>query len=86
LIATGKVVHSDKEGEESVAVQTTVTFICIGVDNGIFLDLIVHGNRYNLLGYAAVEGKGKIRRKDDDTVEVTSIKGLPLKGLIQSRA
>lgn len=78
LIATGRVVHSDKEGEESVAVQTTVTFICIGVDNGVFLDLIIHGNRHSLLGYAAVEGKGKMRRKNDESVEVTSIKGISL--------
>ena len=83
LIATGRVVHSDKEGEESVAVQNTVTFICIGVDNGIFLDLVVHGNRYNLLGYAAVEGRGKIKRKNDESVEVTSIKGVSLTTLVK---
>jgi hypothetical protein len=79
LIATGRIVHNDKEGEESMGVQNTVTFLCIGVDNGIFLDLVIHGNKRHLLGYALVEGKGKIRRETDESVEVSSIRGVPLR-------
>jgi hypothetical protein len=81
LIATGRVIRSDKEGDESESYQHTVTFLCIGVDNGVFLDLMIHGAKGHLLGYVAVEGKGKVRRKGDDSVEVTSIKGVSLKTL-----
>jgi hypothetical protein len=79
LIATGRVVRSDQDGEESSAVQTAVTFLCIGVDKGSFLDLVVHGNKWSLLGYAAVEGKG---RKKHDSVEVLQIKGVSLRALV----
>lgn len=81
LIATGRVCRSDTDGEESSQVQNTVTFLCIGVDNGIFLDLVIHGNKWQLLGYAAVEGKGKVRNPTDESVEVTTIKGISLKAL-----
>lgn len=79
LIATGRVIRSDQDGEESSAVQTTVTFLSIGVDNGSFLDLVIHGNKWSLLGYAAVEGKGRMK---NDSVEVLQIKGVSLRTLV----
>ena len=82
LIATGRVCRSETDGEESSQMQNTVTFLCIGVDNGIYMDVIIHGNKGQLLGYAAVEGKGKLRNLNDESVEVLSIKGVSLKTLI----
>jgi error-prone DNA polymerase len=82
LIATGRVVRCDTDGEESADVKHSVTMLCIGYDNGKFLDLIIQGTKGHLLGYAAVEGKGKCRRPDsEDHIEVTSIKGVSLRAL-----
>lgn len=82
LIATGRVVRCDTDGDESTDVKHSVTMLCIGYDNGKFLDLVIHGAKGHLLGYAAVEGKGKCRRPDsEDHIEVTSIKGVSLRTL-----
>lgn len=83
LIATGRVVRCDTDGEESESVAAAVTFLCIGYDNNKYMDLVIHGAKYNLLGYVAVEGKGKTRRPEsDDRLEVTSIKGIALNSLL----
>jgi len=83
LIATGRVVRCDTDGEESESTAHAVTFLCIGYDNNKYLDLVIHGAKYNLLGYIAVEGKGKTTRPlSDDRLEVTSIKGVSLHSLL----
>jgi hypothetical protein len=84
LIATGRVVRCETDGEEAMSsAGHCVTFICIGYDNGKFMDLIIHGAKGHLLGYTAVEGKGKTKRPDsDDALEVTSIKGVSLRHLL----
>jgi hypothetical protein len=80
LIACGRVVYSEVDGEESA--QSNVTFLCVGYDNGKYMDLIVHGKKGWLLGYAAVTGTAKTRHPDrDDGLEVVSIKGVGLKTL-----
>ena len=87
LIATGRVVRCETDGDEAVSGGggKTITFLCIGYDNGKFMDLMVHGAKGHLLGFTAVEGKGKIRRPDsEDTVEVLSIKGVSLNSLTKA--
>jgi DNA polymerase III alpha subunit len=80
LIACGRVVHSEVDGEEST--QSNATFLCVGYDNGKYMDLIVHGKKGWLLGYAAVTGVAKTRHPDrDDGLEVQSIKGVGLRAL-----
>ena len=84
LIATGRIVRSETEGEESSSYSHTVTFLCIGVDNGKFLDLVIHGAKGYLLGYAAVEGYGKTSRPNsDESLEVQSIKGVSLQSIVK---
>jgi hypothetical protein len=83
LIACGRVVYSEVDGEESA--QSNVTFLCVGYDNGKYLDLIVHGKKGWLLGFSAVQGVAKTRYPDrDDGLEVVSIKGIGLKTLALS--
>ena len=84
LIATGRVVRCETDGEEAMSTAGhCVTFICIGYDNGKFMDLIIHGAKGHLLGYTAVEGKAKTKRPDsDEALEVTSIKGVSLRQLL----
>jgi hypothetical protein len=85
LIATGRIVRCETDGEEasSVAASHCITFLCIGYDNGKFMDLIIHGAKGFLLGCAAVEGKAKTLRPDtDEALEVVSIKGVSLKSLL----
>jgi hypothetical protein len=80
LIACGRVVYSEVDGEESA--QSNVTFLCVGYDNGKYLDLIVHGKKGWLLGFAAVEGTARTRNPDrDDGLEVVTIKGVGLRAL-----
>lgn len=83
LLATGRIVRSETDGEESYPTQSTLTFLCIGVDNGDFLDLVVKGGKGHLLGYAAVEGKGILR---NDTVDVQTIRPMRLSALSSSSA
>lgn len=85
LIATGRVVRCETDGEEGIteAANHCVTFLCIGYDNGKFMDLIIHGAKGFLLGFTAVEGKAKTKRPDsDEALEVISIKGVSLKSLL----
>lgn len=80
LIACGRVVYSEVDGEESA--QSNVTFLCVGYENGKYMDMIVHGKKGWLLGYAAVTGVAKTRHPDrDDGLEVVSIKGVGLRTL-----
>jgi len=73
-------VYSEVDGEESA--QSNVTFLCVGYENGKYMDLIIHGKKGWLLGYAAVTGTAKTRHPDrDDGLEVTTIKGVGLKTL-----
>jgi hypothetical protein len=81
LIACGRVVYSEVDGEES-APQSNVTFLCVGYDNGKYMDLIVHGKKGWLLGFSAVQGTARTRHPDrDDGLEVVSIKGVGLRTL-----
>jgi hypothetical protein len=85
LIATGRVVHRDTDGEESSDVNN-VTLICIGTDNGVYVDLIMKGNKGHLLGYVAV--KGTATTTDSrlcEHLEVDTIRGVSLKQLLDSR-
>jgi hypothetical protein len=80
LIACGRVVYSEVDGEESA--QSNVTFLCVGYDNGKYMDLIAHGKKAWLLGFAAVEGTARTRNPDrDDGLEIVSIKGVGLRTL-----
>jgi len=80
LIACGRVVYSEVDGEECA--QSNVTFLCVGYDNGKYLDLIVHGKKGWLLGFSAVTGTARTKNPDrDDGLEVVSIKGISLKAL-----
>jgi hypothetical protein len=81
LIACGRVVYSDVDGEESA--QSNVTFLCVGYENGKYLDLIIHGKKGWLLGFSAVQGVAKTHNPDlEEGLEVVSIKGIGLKSLI----
>jgi DNA polymerase III alpha subunit len=81
LIACGRVVYSEVDGEESA--QSNVTFLCVGYDNGKYLDLIVHGKKSWLLGFAAVTGTARTRHPDrNDGLEVVTIKGISLRTLL----
>ena len=83
LIATGRIVRSETDGEESLSHSHTVTFLCIGYENGKFMDLVIHGAKGALLGYAAVEGYGITSRPNtDDSLEVKTIKGTSLNSII----
>jgi hypothetical protein len=85
LVATGRVVRCETDGEEAVSTQHCITFLCIGYDNGKFVDLVVHGARGYLLGFAAVEGVAKTRRPDtDEALEVKEIKGISLATLLST--
>ena len=87
LIATGRVVRCETEGEESFATTHAITFLCIGVENGKYLDLIIHGAKGHLLGYAAVMGVARTKRPDsEDALEVQSIRGVSLRTLAFSEA
>jgi hypothetical protein len=81
LIACGRVVYSGVDGEESA--QSNVTFLCVGYENGKYLDLIIHGKKGWLLGFSAVQGVAKTHNPDlEEGLEVVSIKGIGLKSLI----
>jgi len=83
LIATGRVVRCESDGEESMGHAKAITFICIGFENGHYLDLLVHGARGALLGYAAVEGIAKTRDPEgNEDLEITKIQGVPLHTLV----
>ena len=86
LVATGRVVRCETDGEEAVSgAHHCITFLCIGYDNGRFVDLVVHGARGYLLGFAAVEGVAKTRRPDtDEALEVKEIKGISLAALVST--
>jgi hypothetical protein len=80
LVACGRVVYSEVDGEESA--QSNVTFLTVGYDNGKYMDLIIHGKKGWLLGFSAVTGTARTRNPDrDDGLEVVSIKGVSLKTL-----
>ena len=85
LIATGRVVRCETDGDESfsgAAGAHAITFISIGYDNGKLMDLVVHGARGYLLGYVAVAGTAISKRAEgDESLEVKSIRGISLRGL-----
>jgi hypothetical protein len=86
LIACGRVVYSEVDGEES-GPQSNTTFLCVGYDDGKYMDLIIHGKKGWLLGFAAVQGTARTRHPDrDDGLEVVSIKGIGLRTLCQATA
>lgn len=88
LVATGRVVRCETDGEESASTgggDRCVTFLCIGYDNGKFLDLVVHGAHGHLLGWAALVGTARTKYPDADAaLEVVSVKGIGLKVLALS--
>ena len=89
LIATGRVVYRETDGEESLSgggkKHGPITFICIGVDNGVYLDLVVQGGRGSLLAYSAIEGCAFI--EDDfslsklDMINIEKVRGVSLREL-----
>jgi len=85
LIAMGRVVHRDTEGEESDGNgKSTLTMICIGVENGSYIDLIAHGDRGSLLGYVAVAGTAITKQAElTESLEVKSIRGVSLRMLME---
>lgn len=66
LIACGRVYKRD----------TLLTFITIGTDNGVFIDLVINGSRRDLFSWVGVQGVGSIKR--EGTIDVDSIKGASL--------
>ena len=89
LIATGRVVYSETDGEESMSTggKKAMTFLCIGVDNGTYVDVAVQGAKGYLLGYVAVSGTAISKRRDGgDFLEIKTIRGVGLKGLASSAA
>ena len=55
---------------------TQCTFITIGCDNGVYVDLVLSGQaRGDLLHYAILEGEGVVH---NGAVNVKKIKGIPL--------
>ena len=89
LIATGRVVYSETDGEESMSTggKKARTFLCIGVDNGTYVDVAVQGAKGYLLGYVAVSGTAISKRRDGgDFLEIKTIRGVGLKGLASSAA
>jgi len=87
LIATGRVVRKDTDGEESVGSgSTTITFLCIGYDNGKFLDLIIPGARGYLLSNIAVSGTAIAKKADAESLEVKTIRGVSLRSLFPTVA
>lgn len=82
LIATGRVVRCETDGEESMATSHCITFICIGYENGKYMDLVIHGAKGHLLGYAAVMGVARTKQPEsEDALEVQSIRGVSLRTL-----
>ena len=79
---TGRVVRKDTDDEESVGGGSqTITFLCIGYDNGKFLDLIIPGARGHLLSNIAVSGTAVTKKVDTESLEVKTIRGVSLRSL-----
>ena len=86
LIATSRVVYSDLDGDESASMgDDSVTLICIGYDNTKYLDLVIPGAKGYLLQYAAIEGHGTVC-SPQNSLKITSIRGIPLQDLISIHA
>ena len=86
LIATGRVVRCETDGEETVGDghAAAITFLCIGYDNGKYLDVVVQGAKGGLLAYAAVEGTAIVRDPEmEEGVEVKTIRGVSLRSLVE---
>jgi hypothetical protein len=84
LIATGRVVYSEVDDEESATTDAgagTVTLICIGYDNKKYLDLVIPGAKGHLLQYAAIEGRATVIAPYD-TLKIVSVCGVSLKSII----
>jgi len=84
FIATSRIVSCETEGEESISTGgRKMTFICIGYENGKYIDLVVPGARGSLLGYIAVAGTGITKNPDrEESLEVKTIRGVGLRTLI----
>jgi len=66
LIATARILRRD----------ATCTFITVGCDNGVYVDLVLSGQaRGDLLHYAILKGEGRLR---NGAVNVTKISGIPI--------
>ena len=73
LIASGRSVQRD---------GSLCTLLCIGVENGVFYDLVLaNESRNDLLRWAVVEGKGFLRESQKNTIDIESIHGVSLKKL-----
>jgi len=82
LIATGRVVRCDTEGDESASTGgRPMTFLCIGYANGQFMDLVIPGAKGALFGNIAVEGVAT-QKSGSDTIEVKQIRGVALRSLL----
>lgn len=87
LVATGRVVYKDTDGDESSGASYSVTFITIGYENGKYMDLVIQGAKGYLLGFAAVAGTARTRRPDSNgSLDVKTIRGIPLKDLLEVRS
>jgi hypothetical protein len=80
LVATGRIVRCETDGEESINTGgKTITFLCIGYENGQFQDLVVHGAKGYLLGYVAVAGTAVCKKGgESETLQVKTIRGVSL--------
>lgn len=75
VIATGRTIQRDGK---------VCTLICIGIDNGVFYDLVIGDvARSDLFKWACVEGTGFLRdsQQTSGTIDVQTIKGRSLKSL-----
>jgi hypothetical protein len=72
LIATGRTVQRN---------GSVCTLLCIGIDNEVYIDLVLANKaRNDLFRWMVVEGKGFLR-EDSLTVDVETIRGVSLKQL-----
>jgi error-prone DNA polymerase len=66
IIACGRIYKRD----------SLLTFITIGTENGVFIDLIISGTHRDLFSWVGVQGTGTIKK--EGTIEVDSIRGASL--------
>lgn len=71
LIATGRTVQRN---------GSKCTLLCIGVDNGVYMDIVLSDQlRGDLFRWVVVEGSGIQRADSQSTIDVQTIRGVSLK-------
>jgi DNA polymerase III alpha subunit len=77
VIATGRTIHRDGK---------VCTLLCIGVENGVFYDIVLGDvARNDLFKWAVVEGKGFLREshQTSGSIDVETIRGRSTKSLLR---